>query len=84
MQESDISANVRKSRFSDPFSLQSKQLQPGYVSSYNKHKFDIEKLAIIPCITFAALGARKGSVPWDLWGIGGPTGRAELGTMSQS
>jgi hypothetical protein len=34
MQESDISAKVRQSRFSDPFSLQSKQLQPDYVSSY--------------------------------------------------
>jgi hypothetical protein len=35
MQESDISAKVRQSCFSDPFSLQSKQLQPDYVSSYN-------------------------------------------------
>ena len=34
MQESDISAKVRQSCFSDPFSLQSKQLQPNYVSSY--------------------------------------------------
>jgi hypothetical protein len=34
MQESDISAKVRQSCFSDPFSLQSKQLQPDYVSSY--------------------------------------------------
>ncbi len=36
MQESDISAKVRQSCFSDPFSLQSKQLQPDYVSSYNR------------------------------------------------
>jgi len=34
MQESDTSAKVRQSCFSDPFSLQSKQLQPDYVSSY--------------------------------------------------
>jgi hypothetical protein len=34
MQESDISAKVRQSCFSEPFSLQSKQLQPDYVSSY--------------------------------------------------
>jgi hypothetical protein len=34
MQESDISAKVRQSCLSDPFSLQSKQLQPDYVSSY--------------------------------------------------
>ena len=34
MQESDISAKVRQSCFSDPFSLQSKQLRPDYVSSY--------------------------------------------------
>jgi hypothetical protein len=38
MQESDISAKVRQSRFSDPFSLQSKQLQPDYVSSYDWDK----------------------------------------------
>jgi len=31
VQESDISAEVRQSCFSDPFSLQSKQFQPGYV-----------------------------------------------------
>ena len=40
MQESDISAKVRQSCFSDPFSLQSKQLQPGYVSSYQLLRFD--------------------------------------------
>ena len=34
MQEPDISVRVRQSRFSDPFSLQSRQLQPDYVSSY--------------------------------------------------
>jgi hypothetical protein len=34
MQKSDIAAKVRQSCFSDPFSLQSKQLQPDYVSSY--------------------------------------------------
>ena len=34
MQKSDISAKVRQSCSSDPFSLQSKQLQPDYVSSY--------------------------------------------------
>ncbi len=34
MQESDISAKVWQSCFSDPFSLQSKQLQPDYMGSY--------------------------------------------------
>jgi hypothetical protein len=33
MQESDIFAKVLQSCFSDPFSLQSKQLQSDYVSS---------------------------------------------------
>jgi len=34
VQEPDISAKVRQSCSSDPFSLQSKPLQPDYVSSY--------------------------------------------------
>jgi len=34
IREPDIFAKVRQSCFSDPFSLQSKQLQPDYVSSY--------------------------------------------------
>ena len=34
MQKSDISAKVRQSCSSAPFSLHSKQLQPGYVSSH--------------------------------------------------
>jgi hypothetical protein len=35
VQESDISDKVRQSCSSDPFSLQPKQLQPDYLSSYN-------------------------------------------------
>ena len=42
MQESDISAKLRQSCSSDPFSLQSKQLQPYYVSSY--HLFSVKRL----------------------------------------
>ena len=36
MKEIDISVKVWQSCFSSPFSLQPKQLQPDYVSSYNK------------------------------------------------
>ncbi len=36
MKDSDISAKVRQSCFSDPFSLQPKQLQSDYVSSYKQ------------------------------------------------
>ena len=35
VQESDVSAKVRQSCSSDPFSLQSKQLQSDYVSSHD-------------------------------------------------
>jgi len=35
VQQPDISAKIQQSCFSGPFSLQSKQLQPDYVSSYD-------------------------------------------------
>ncbi len=44
VQESDVSAKVRQSCSSDPFSLQSKQLQPDYVSSHNNIKEFLDKL----------------------------------------
>ena len=52
MQESDISAKVRQSRFSDPFSLQSKRLQPDYVSSYS---FSISPLILAEVVEFIVL-----------------------------
>jgi hypothetical protein len=55
MQESDISAKARQSRFSDPLSLQSKQLQPDYVSSYKRINPFPQKLQ---------LSAKKRSGAW--------------------
>jgi hypothetical protein len=38
VQKSALSTKMRQSYFLDPFSLQSKQLQPDYVSSYKGSK----------------------------------------------
>ena len=47
MQESDISAKVRQSRFSDPLSLQSKPLQPDYVSSYSSRSAPVRPVVSV-------------------------------------
>ena len=60
MQESNISAKVRQSCFSDPFSLQSKQLQPDYVSSY--HIF----YDVVACSQFGCLFSYE-----DVWYFAG-------------
>jgi len=43
VQEPVVSAKVRQACASDPFSLQSKQLQPDYVSSHDQD-IEIDKL----------------------------------------